>query len=46
MKLASLYSVQIIGQIITTGSLKVSKYHVPRKESSVSYIEIIKIIFR
>jgi hypothetical protein len=46
MKLAFLYSIQIIGQIITTGSQKVSKYHVPRKESSIPYIEIIKMIFK
>jgi hypothetical protein len=37
---------KIIGQIITTGSQKVSKYHVPRKESSILYIEIIKTIFK
>jgi len=35
--LAFLYSTQIIGQIITTGSQKVSKYHVPRKKSSIPY---------
>jgi len=46
MKLAFQYFIQIIGQMITTELQKVSKYHVTRKESSVPYIEIIKIIFR
>jgi hypothetical protein len=43
MKLVFLYSIQIVGQTIITGSQKVSKYHVPRRESSIPYIEIIKI---
>jgi hypothetical protein len=37
MMLAFLYSTQIIGQIITTGSQKVSKYHVQRKQSYIPY---------
>jgi len=44
--LAFLYSIQIIGQIITARLQKVSKYHVPRKESSIPYVEIIKTIFK
>jgi len=46
MKLAFLYFIQIVGHMITTGLQKVSKYLVPRKESSIPCIEIIKIIFR
>jgi hypothetical protein len=46
MKLAFLYFIQSIGQMITTGLQTVSKHHVTRKESSVPYIEVIKVIFR
>jgi len=46
MMLAFLYSIQIMGQIITAGLQKVSNYHVPRKDNSIPYIEIIKTIFK
>ena len=31
--------------MITAGLQKVPKYHVPRKESFIPYIEITKVIF-
>jgi len=46
MKLDFLYFIQIIGHMITAGLQKVPKYHVPRNESFIPYIEITKIIFR
>ena len=46
MELAFLYCINIVDQMITTGLPKVSKYLVPRKESSIPYIEILKIILR
>ena len=41
MKLAFLYSIQIIGQIIITGSKKVSKYHVSLYRNNKDNIPVI-----